>query len=259
MRARSPRTVRALAAATAVVAVAATATACGADSSDDTSPEHRSFALHGKTLTVDSDDSRLDLVPGDGKEVKVTRWFEGSTVIGSSPEATWSWRSAEDRLTLRMHCSGFIVNCSARHRVEVPRGVAVVVRNDDGSVHARDFRNGLDISTSDGSVRVENSSGPLRLNGEDGSLHATGIDARRVTVRTEDGEARIDLRTVPDRVEATSQDGSLTLGLPGSARYRVTTDTDDGAVDVSVPRDPRSEHRVSARAQDGKVTVRTAN
>ncbi|MFD6735979.1 hypothetical protein ACFWDZ_33350, partial [Micromonospora aurantiaca] len=153
--ARGTRTVRAargLAAAAAVVAVAATATACGADSSDDDHPDHRAFALQGRTLTVDSDDAALELVPGDSDKVEVTRWFRGSTVIGSDPKVTWKWQADEDRLTLRLHCSGFIADCSARHRVEVPRGVAVVVRNDDGSVRARDFDKGLDISTKDGSV-----------------------------------------------------------------------------------------------------------
>ncbi|MEV5610449.1 DUF4097 family beta strand repeat-containing protein [Streptomyces sp. NPDC052225] len=259
MTVRPSRTARVLAALAAVTAVAATATACGADASDDGHPDHRSFALRGTTLTVDSDDSALELVPGDSDQVKVTRWFEGSTVIGGDPKVTWAWQGDEDRLTLRLDCSGLIADCSARHRVEVPRGVAVVVKNGDGSVRADGFDKGLDITTGDGSVRVDDIKGPLRLSGEDGSLNATRVDSRRVTVDTEDGSAHIALRTVPDRVDARSQDGSLTLTVPGSARYRVTTDTDDGGVDVSVPRDAHSDHRITARAQDGKVTVRTAN
>ncbi|WP_338696113.1 DUF4097 family beta strand repeat-containing protein [Streptomyces sp. Q6] len=259
MTVRPSRSLRVLAVLAAVSAVAATATACGADASDDGHPDHRSFALRGTTLTVDSDDSALELVPGDGDRVKVTRWFEGSTVIGGDPKVTWDWQDDEDRLTLRLHCSGVIADCSARHRVEVPRGTAVVVRNGDGSVRASGFEKGLDITTSDGSVRVDDIKGPLRLSGQDGSLNATGIDSRRVTVRTQDGSAHIALRTVPDRVDAVSEDGSLTLAVPGSATYRVTTDTDDGGVDVSVPRDAHSDHRISARAQNGKVTLRTAN
>ncbi|MFJ8824773.1 DUF4097 family beta strand repeat-containing protein [Streptomyces sp. NPDC102467] len=257
--ARGARAVRGLAAAAAVVAVAATATACGADASDDDHPDHRSFALHGTTLTVDSDDSALELVPGDSDQVKVTRWFKGSTVVGSDPKVTWKWQADEDRLTLRLHCSGIVTDCSARHRVEVPRGIAVVVRSDDGSVRANDFKKGLDIATQDGSVHVENVSGPLRLQGDDGSLHASGVDARKVSVRSKDGSVHLTLRTVPDRVEASTDDGSLTLTLPGSATYRVSTHTDDGGVHVDVPRDTHSAHRISARSQDGEVTLRTAN
>ncbi|MFI7384949.1 DUF4097 family beta strand repeat-containing protein [Streptomyces sp. NPDC049813] len=257
--AHGARAVRGLAAVAVVAALAATATACGADASDDPHPDHRSFALHGRTLTVDSDDSALELVPGDGKKVQVTRWFRGSTVIGSDPKASWAWQGDEDRLTLRLHCAGFVADCSARHRVEVPRGVAVVVRSDDGSVRADGFAKGLDITTQDGSVRVRNVSGPLRLHSDDGSVRATGVDARQVTVRTEDGSANIAARTAPDRLDARTDDGSLTLTLPGSATYQVATDTDDGGVDVSVPRDRHSAHRILARSQDGEVTVRTAN
>ncbi|NEB82008.1 DUF4097 domain-containing protein [Streptomyces sp. SID14478] len=252
---------RVLLTAAAVAAVAATATACGADASDDHHPDHRSFALHGSTLTVDSDDSRLELVPGDGDQVKVTRWFEGSTVVGSDPKVTWKWQDDDKggRLTLRLHCSGVIADCAARHRVEVPRGIAVVVRNGDGSVRASGLKQGLDISTQDGSVHVDDVSGPLRLNGQDGSLRASGVDARRVTVRSEDGSVHVALRSVPDRVEARSSDGSLTLTVPDSAKYKVSTHTQDGGVDVSVPRDSHSAHQISARSQDGKVTLRTAN
>ena len=41
--------------------------------------------------------------------------------------------------------------------------------------------------------------------------------------------------------------------------YKVSADSDDGSVDVSVPRDDASSHVVNARTQDGEVTVRTAN
>ncbi|MET9494590.1 DUF4097 family beta strand repeat-containing protein [Streptomyces sp. NPDC006552] len=257
--AHGTRAARGLAAVAAVAALAATVTACGADASDDKHPDHRSFALHGSTLTVDSDDSALELVPGDGDQVKVTRWFRGSTVVGSDPRVSWAWQGDEDRLTLRLHCSGFVADCSARHRVEVPRDVAVVVRSDDGSVRADGFGKGLDITTQDGSVRVKNVSGTLRLHSDDGSVRATGVDARQVSVRTQDGSAHIDTRTAPDRLDARTDDGSLTLTLPGTARYRVSTHTQDGGVDVSVPRDPRSAHRITASTQDGRLTLRTAN
>jgi len=45
-----------------VAVVALLAAGCGASAGDDKEPEHRSFALNGRTLTVDSDDSALDLV-----------------------------------------------------------------------------------------------------------------------------------------------------------------------------------------------------
>jgi hypothetical protein len=239
-----------------VVAVGLLVSGCGASAGDDKDPEKRSFALSGRTLTVDSDDSALELVAADVDKVQVTRWFEGQVAIGGDPKVTWAMK--DDTLKLRMHCSGVVADCSAKHRIEVPRGVAVTVKDDDGSVRASGFKEALSIQASDGSVRVEDASGPLTLRTDDGSVKATGIDSRRVDVNTRDGSVRLDLTAVPDRVSARGQDGSLTIGLP-DATYRVTADTDDGGVDVSVPRDERSSHVVSAHTQDGKVTVRTAN
>ncbi|MFF2845983.1 DUF4097 family beta strand repeat-containing protein [Streptomyces sp. NPDC058001] len=247
-----------------VAVVALLASGCGARASDDASPDHRSFALQGNTLTIDSDDSALELVSADVDQVKVTRWFQGSVAIGSDPKVTWSMK--DDRLTLRLHCSGVFADCSAKHRVEVPRDVAVNLKNRDGSVRASGFSTALTLRTGDGSVRVQDSTGRLEMHSGDGSLHASDVRSRQISADTRDGSIRLELATVPDRVDVSSHDGSVTVDLPrsgsvnGSATaYRVTAKTHDGGVDVSVPRDDRSPHVVTAESRDGKVTVRNAN
>ncbi|MEU3981668.1 DUF4097 family beta strand repeat-containing protein [Streptomyces sp. NPDC026672] len=231
-------------------------TACGASASGDEHPDRRSFPLHGRVLTVDSDDSALEIVSGgSGDRVRVTRWFQASVLVGRDPHVRWAMK--DDRLTLRVTCSGLVADCAARHRIEVPRGVAVKVADDDGSVTARGFRDALSVRTHDGSVRVTDSTGPLDLHTDDGSVRAD-VASRRVRTTTSDGSVRLRLRTVPDLVDARSSDGSVTVSLP-HAPYRVSAHSDDGGVHVSVPRDPASAHEVTARTRDGKVTVRTAN
>ncbi|SMQ15995.1 Putative adhesin [Streptomyces sp. Ag82_O1-12] len=269
-------TARTVALAGAVVVLVAGLSACGASAGDDTDPDHRSFGLQGRTLTVDSDDSALEIVAADGNpagKVEVTRWFQGSVAIGKDPKATWSLR--EDRLVLRLRCSGIVVDCSAKHRIEVPRGITVKVKVADGSVRARGFHDPLNIRTGDGSVRVQDTTGPVELRTDDGSIRVsdttgslrmrTGdgsiradVSSRDVRTHTGDGSVRLELGVVPDRVESRSGDGSVTIVVPRST-YRVTTETGDGGVDVSVPRDETSPHLVSAHTGDGKVTVRTAN
>ncbi|MFC9506752.1 DUF4097 family beta strand repeat-containing protein [Streptomyces sp. NPDC057002] len=249
---------RAVAVAGAVAVLVAGLSACGASAGDDTDPDHRSFGLQGRTLTVDSDDSALEIVAADRNpagKIEVTRWFQGSVVVGKEPKVTWSMR--DDRLVLRLKCSGVVADCAAKHRIEVPRGITVKVEDGDGSVRARGFRDPLSIRTGDGSVRVTDTTGPLKLRTGDGSIRAE-VSSRDVRTHTGDGSARLELGVVPDRVESRSGDGSVTIALP-EARYRVTTETGDGGVDVSVPRDESSRHVVSARTGDGKVTVRTAN
>ncbi|MFG2312876.1 DUF4097 family beta strand repeat-containing protein [Streptomyces sp. NPDC048566] len=233
---------------------------CGASAADDRHPDHRSFALHGRTLTVDSDDSALEIVTSetaDPGRVAVTRWFQGHVTVGGDPRVTWAMED-EDRLVLRMKCSGVIADCSARHRIVVPRGVAVIVRERDGSVSARGFTERLSVRTADGSVRVGDSSGPLDLRTADGSIQVLGTAAPRVRARTEDGSVHLELAAVPDLVDARTDDGSVSIVLP-RARYRVAAGTGDGSVRVDVERDASSPHRVSAHTADGGITVRTAN
>ncbi|MEU0048289.1 DUF4097 family beta strand repeat-containing protein [Streptomyces sp. NPDC006309] len=232
--------------------------ACGASAAADEHPDHRSFALHGRTLTIDSDDSALEIEATDGQRagtVAVIRWFDGSVVGGSGPTVRWSMTG--DRLVLRVHCSGIVTDCSARHRIEVPRGVGVHVVNEDGAVRASGFRDPLSVRVSDGAVHVTGSSGPLDLRADDGSVRAE-VSSRRVRAATQDGPVDVRLSAAPDLVDVHSDDGSVTVTVPEGA-YRVSAGADDGTVSVSVPRDDSSPHRVSAHAQDGEVTVRTAN
>ena len=250
---------RALAVSGAVVALVAGLAACGASAGDDKEPDHKSFALEGRTLTVDSDDSALEIVAADSNKagtVEVTRWFQGSVAIGSDPKVTWEMK--DDRLVLREKCNGMIADCATKHRIEVPRGVTVKVEDGDGSVRARGFRDALSVHTGDGSVHVTDSSGPLDLRTGDGSVRVSDVSSRQVKAQTGDGSVKLELGTVPDKVETRTGDGSVTIELP-RATYRVTTRTGDGGVDVSVPRSDTSSHVVSANTGDGKVTVRTAN
>ncbi|MET8564851.1 hypothetical protein ABZV75_31355 [Streptomyces flaveolus] len=59
-----------------------------------------------------------------------------------------------ERLVPRAHCSGVIAGCSARHRIEVPRGA------------------GVEVVSEDGAVRVTDASGPPGLRADDGSVRA---------------------------------------------------------------------------------------
>ncbi|MBT3155461.1 DUF4097 family beta strand repeat protein [Streptomyces sp. CHD11] len=254
---RSART-RALTLAGATAVLLAGLTACGSSATEDDDPDRRSFDLPGSTLTIDSDESDLEIVAVDGRpsdRIEVTRWFRGRVVMGSDAKITWSMEG--DRLVLRQKCAGLITDCDAKHRVEVPRGVAVEVREKDGTVRATGLRDALSIRTTDGSVHVTDSTGPLDLRTGDGSVHAK-VSSRTVRAHSGDGSIHLQLGTVPDLVESRSGDGSLTIELP-RATYRVDTETGDGGENVSVPRDDSSSHEVTARTGDGNLTVRTAN
>ncbi|WP_199548711.1 DUF4097 family beta strand repeat-containing protein [Streptomyces sp. N35] len=224
------------------------------DVSKDKDPETRDFALQGRELTIDSDDSALDVVVADVDDVRVTRWFDGNAVIG---DADVSWRMVDGkRLELRVKCEGVITACDASHRIEVPRKVAVTVENQDGRVNATGFDTALKIKSKDGRIMVKDAAGPLDLDSEDGSLEAVGVSSRDIRAHARDGRVRLALTEVPDRIDVHSKDGSVEIGLPKAA-YKVRAEAQDGSVEVDVPRDASSPHVVSAVSQDGRIRVHT--
>lgn len=238
-----------------VLVAGAALSGCGA-SAEDAAPEHRTFTVSGQELTVDTDSSAIELVggSGSGKDVKVTRWFDG-WAVGGSAGVTWSMDG--DTLKLRLHCRGISVGCDAKHRIEVPRGIAVHVKDGNGSVDARGFDSDLKIGTSNGSVDVRDSSGRLEVGTSNGRVTAEeGIRSRQVSVTSSNGSIRLGLQQVPDRVGTKSDNGSTRIALPRAA-YNVDTHAGNGRVDVDVPRDASSTHAVTARSNNGSITVTT--
>lgn len=114
------RHVRVLLAAGGAVVVALGVGGCGSADAAGAPVETRSFALSGTSLTIDSDNSDLEIVPADVEDVRVSRQVDGWVFLGNGPEATW--RMDDGRLSLRLKCEALAAACSALHRVEVPRG-----------------------------------------------------------------------------------------------------------------------------------------
>ncbi|MFE0423133.1 DUF4097 domain-containing protein [Streptomyces sp. NPDC058953] len=250
------RTVRGIVAIGVGGAAVAGLAGCGSADAGDAEPESRAFALTGKVLTVDVDDSDVTLVPADVTEVKVTRQVDGWELFGDGPSPVWRMESG--RLTLRTGC-GAVGNCEARHTVEVPRGIAVTVKSDNGKVTASDFTEKLDLSTDNGDVVVRNTTGELRLASDNGNVRAEGISARKVRAETDNGDLKVRMKKAADQLEASSDNGSVVVELPaGQAPYDVTARSDNGSSKVDVPEDGTSPRVVRAINENGNVTVRIA-
>lgn len=60
---------------------------CGSTDVGDAPDEHKSFAFSGKALTIDADNSSLELVSADVKEIEVTRRVGGGScsAVGPTP------------------------------------------------------------------------------------------------------------------------------------------------------------------------------
>ncbi|MFC9943343.1 DUF4097 family beta strand repeat-containing protein [Streptomyces pratensis] len=257
MTSRTRRTSALVATAGTVLLVAALS-GCGSANAEDAPTEHKSFAFSGEALTIDADNSTLDLVPADVERIEVTRRVDGWVMLGSGPDPVWELEG--DELRLEVKCHAVISNCEAHHEVKVPRGLALTVEGDNGKVTAAGFTSPLKISADNGGVDVRDVSGPLDLRSDNGQIEAERISGRSVVARADNGSVRLGFTEVPDRVDTTSDNGSISIDLPaGKSTYAVSAEADNGDVSVDVPRSESSKHVVKARSDNGEVTVRSAN
>ncbi|MDF6021392.1 DUF4097 family beta strand repeat-containing protein [Streptomyces sp. JH34] len=257
MTVRTRRTETLVAAAGTVLLVAALS-GCGSTDAEGAPAEHKSFAFSGKALTIDAENSSLDLVSADVQEIEVTRRVDGWVLLGSGPDPVWKLEG--DELKLEVKCRAVISNCEAHHEVKVPRGLALTVEGDNGEVVAAGFATALKISADNGAVGVRDASGPLELHADNGSIEAERITGRSVIARSDNGTVELGFSAVPDLVDTVSDNGSVSVTLPGGKQtYAVSAEADNGDVSVDVPRSGSSGHVVKARSDNGEVTVRSAN
>ncbi|WP_426363669.1 DUF4097 family beta strand repeat-containing protein [Streptomyces sp. E-08] len=230
---------------------------CGAADVEGAPVERKAFAFGGDALTIDSDNSELVITPADIDDVRVERQVDGWVFMGSGPEA--SWKLVDGRLTLRVDCDGVAASCGAVHRIQVPRGVAVSVEDDNGGVTAEGFTTPLKVRSDNGDVRVRKVSGGLDLGSGNGDVDvADSVTSSQVSVRSDNGDVQITLGVVPRKVDVVTDNGDVTVTVP-EAEYAVAGSSDNGDVRLDVPRRDDSERVVSLRSDNGDVTVRTAN
>ncbi|MGS2587706.1 DUF4097 family beta strand repeat-containing protein [Streptomyces hebeiensis] len=252
------RRIRTLLAAGGAVVLGVCVGGCGTADASDAPVERKSFALNGKTLTIDAENAGVELVPADVAEVEVTRQVDGWVFMGSGPDARWEMRN--DTLRLGVRCGGVASHCAARHTVKVPRGVAVTVAADNGDTTATGFVTALRLTSDNGAVTVRDARGPLSLKTENGKISAKGVASKKVAATSDNGSVRLAFTAVPDLVETVGENGSVTIELPTSqASYAVRAASENGSVDVDVPTASNSSHTVKARTDNGKITVRPAN
>ncbi|MGW7414953.1 DUF4097 family beta strand repeat-containing protein [Streptomyces sp. NPDC054863] len=257
MAVRTARRTRTLLAAGGAVLVALAATGCGSSDASEAPVEKKNFAFSGKTLTIKSDNSAIDLVPADVKEIQVERQVDGWVFLGSGPDPVW--KIDGDTLTLKVGCSGISANCEARHSVKVPRGIELTVDNDNGRVQATGFDTDLKVKTDNGEVRIKDMSGAeLDLESNNGKVSGEGISAKSVHAKTDNGQVKLNFTAVPDLVDSRSNNGAVRLGLPKST-YRVDASTDNGKITVDVPKADSSTHVVKARSDNGEITLQSVN
>lgn len=230
---------------------------CGSSEVDAAPVEEKRFGFSGSSLVIDSDNSELEIVAADIKDVRVSRQVDGWVFMGNGPDASWGLK--DGRLTLRVTCDAVASDCDSVHRIQVPRHLALTVEDDNGKVAVEGFAGDLTVRSDNGAVLVRGASGKLDLTSDNGEVVVEGdTTSRHVVARSDNGSVQIALRTVPTRVDAVSDNGEVDIALP-DATYDVDGLSENGSVRIDVPTRDGSAHSVTARSHNGEVVVRSAN
>lgn len=139
-------------------------------------------------------------------------------------------------LTLSYTCPSELV-CSVSYDVQVPRGVAVRA------------------TTAAGPVTLTGLAGPVSAQTSAGLITATGMSSATASLKSNAGGIDADFSAVPASVHASTNVGPITISVPGSASYQVSTHTYVGSSTVTVPKAAASAHVINASSDLGSITI----
>jgi hypothetical protein len=140
-------------------------------------------------------------------------------------------------LTLSYSCPAQLT-CGVAYNVQVPRGVSVRVSDREGAIT---------LAALGGTVQARTIAGVIT---------ATGLASPAVTLGSTAGSIVAAFTAVPLSVAASTNAGTITITLPGSAAYQVHAHTYVGTSAVTVHQSAASRSVITASSDLGRVTVR---
>jgi hypothetical protein len=139
-------------------------------------------------------------------------------------------------LTLSYTCPTQLV-CGVGYNVQVPRGTAVTV------------------STTAGSVTLTSLAGTLSARADAGLITAVDLRSAVAVFNSDAGGVVATFSAAPRSLSASTNVGPITLTVPGSAGYLVSTHTLVGSSTVTVHRSSSTAHSITARSDLGSISV----
>lgn len=217
-----------------------------------------------ETETFDAADiTRLDVTGSSGSidiEASERDTIEVRAEISDGLRATGESREVVGGvLQLHSTCPNFGSDfCWVNYELRVPRGLALVIDSEDGSVSVSGSTAPLTLDADNGSIRLADVSGPLQVSTDNGSVEGTRLQSETVTADSDNGRVQLEFAAAPMTVVATSNNGRVEVVVPpdGTA-YRVDARTDSGSETIDVPTDPTSTRTITLRTDNGSVTART--
>jgi hypothetical protein len=196
-------------------------------------PPAKEFTVTARVTSViiDGGSGSVDVTGTSGSTVTVS---QRASYSSTAPAATHVLRGST--LTVSYTCPTELL-CGVSYDVKVPRDVAV------------------SASTSAGSVTLTSLSGTLSAKASAGQITAVDLRCGVASFNSNAGGVIATFSAVPRSVTASTNVGPITLTVPGSAVYKVSTHTVVGTSTITVRRGDSSAYSISARSDLGSISI----
>ncbi len=223
----------------AVLPVALALAGCGALGRLGTAahyPAATSFTIDGRvtTLVIDVGSGSVDVTGTDRSSVGVSQQASYST----TPPAARRVLSGTT-LTLSYGCP-VELSCSISYTVQVPRTVAVRVSADAGA------------------VTLTSLAGPATAQTSAGLITAVNLSSAEVSLKSDAGGIIATSSAPPRSLDASTKVGAITLTVPGSVAYKISTHTFVGTSNITVRKSARSPYAINASSDVGSISISPA-
>jgi hypothetical protein len=196
-----------------------------------------------KSYTISSPVTAVVIQGGSGS-ISVTGSARSSVLVSQQasysktpPSATHVLRGTT--LTLTYTCPVELV-CGVTYTVQVPSGVSV------------------SVSAGTGSITLTSLSGPVSARADAGLITASSLGSATASFTSNAGAVIAAFSSVPGSVSASTNLGPISLTVPGTVAYKISTHTFVGTSSVTVRESAASAHLIHASSDVGSITISPA-
>ena len=198
---------------------------------------------HNPPASVFTVSARVTAVVINGGSGSIDVTGSSRSTVSVSQQATYSDKPPTaahvlngTTLTLSYTCPAEFV-CGVSYTVQVPADVTVTV------------------ATGTGTVTLTSLAGTVTARADAGLITAADMRSPVASFKSNAGGVIATYSAVPRSVTAATNVGPITLSVPGSAEYRLSTHTVVGTSTVTVRRSTSSAHSITASSDLGSITV----
>jgi hypothetical protein len=186
-----------------------------------------------RTVVIISHVGNVTVTGGGGPDVSVTQLAYYSRTAPTTTRTV-----SGSTLTVTYDCRTQLV-CGVAYTLAVPRSVAVRV------------------TAGAGAVRLTGLAGSVTATASVGLINATGLTSASVSLTIRVGGISASFTAAPTTVQASTNVGTITVRVPGTASYKIAADARVGKTTISAPQSASSGHAITATTDAGAIVVTT--